>query len=228
MATTQATQTPPTSPAAPARRRRRFTVDEYHRMAEAGILREDERVELLDGDVVEMSPVGDPHIAAVNRCTRRFTLALGERAWVSPQNPVRLDRHNEPEPDLALAPPDVEGAPRLGEILLAIEVSDTSVEDDRALKVPLYARAGIPETWLLNVRDGQLEVYREPGPAGYARTYTLQPDRQVACEAFPDVVLRVADLLPPPGLERWRDRDSERAQERAADRAREQGREPER
>ena len=88
-------------PKATARRRRRFTADEFHRMAEAGILGEDERVELLDGEVVEMSPVGDRHVAAVNRCTRRFTLALGERAWVSPQNPVRLDRHNEPEPDLA-------------------------------------------------------------------------------------------------------------------------------
>jgi Uma2 family endonuclease len=229
MATTRTTEATPTAtPTATTRRRRRFTAEEYHRMAEAGILTEDERVELLDGDVVEMSPVGDPHIAAVNRCTRRFTLALGERAWVSPQNPVRLDRHNEPEPDLALAPPEVEGAPRLGEILLAIEVADTSVEDDRALKVPLYARAGVPETWLLNVRDGELEVHREPGPAGYARTYTLRPEQQVACEAFPDVVLRVADLLPPPGLERWRDREPEPPRERTPDRARERGREPER
>jgi Uma2 family endonuclease len=132
---------------------------------------------------------------------------------------VRLDRHNEPQPGLALARPGVEAAPRPGEILLAIEVADTSVEDDRAVKVPLYARAGIPETWLLNVRDGALEVYREPGPAGYARTATYQPDQRVAAEAFPDVVLRVADLLPPPDLERRRGRGPERA----ADRAREQG-----
>jgi Uma2 family endonuclease len=212
-------------PKATTRRRRRFTADEYHRMAEAGILGADERVELLDGDVVEMRPVGDRHVAAVNRCNRRFTLALGERAWVSPQNPVRLDRHNEPEPDLALAPPEVEGAPRPGEILLAIEVADTSVDDDRATKVPLYARSGVPETWLLNVLRGELEVYREPGPDGYARTFTLRPDRQVACEAFPDVVLRVADLLPPPGMERSAER--ERPRERAPDRGRERGREPE-
>jgi Uma2 family endonuclease len=192
-------------------------------MAEAGILGEDERVELLDGDVVEMSPVGDPHIAAVNRCNRRFTLALGERAWVSPQNPVRLDRHSEPEPDIALAPPDVEGAPQLGEILLAIEVADTTAADDRARKVPLYGRAGIPEVWLLDVVERTLEVYREPGPDGYGRTYTRQPEQQVACEAFPDVVLRVADLLPPPGMERFAKREA--VQERAADRAREQGRE---
>jgi Uma2 family endonuclease len=125
---------------------------------------------------------------------------------VSPQNPVRLDRHNEPQPDLAVARPEVVGAPRLGEILLAIEVADTSLEYDRATKVPLYARAGIPETWLLNVRDGVLEVYREPGPAGYARTHTYRLNHRVATEAFPDLVLRVADLLPPPELERGRER----------------------
>jgi Uma2 family endonuclease len=226
MALTQAPQATAPPPPALTRRRRRFTVDEYHRMAEAGILGEDERVELLDGDVIEMSPVGDPHIAAVNRCTRRFTLALGERAWVSPQNPVRLGRHSEPQPDVALAPPDVEGAPQLGEVLLAIEVADTTAADDRARKVPLYARAGIPEVWLLDVVERTLEVYREPGPDGYGRTYTLRPDRQVACEAFPDVVLQVADLLPPPGMERFVQREP--LQERAADRERERGREPER
>jgi Uma2 family endonuclease len=139
---------------------------------------------------------------------------------------VRLGRHSEPQPDVALAPPDVEGAPQLGEILLAIEVADTTAADDRARKVPLYARAGLPEVWLLDVVERTLEVYREPGPDGYGRTYTLRPDRQVACEAFPDVVLRVADLLPPPGMERFVTREP--AAERAADRAREQGRELER
>ena len=195
----------------------RFTVEEYHQMGAAGIFAADARVELIDGQIVEMSPVGDAHVEAVNRCNRRFTIGLGDRAVVSPQNPVRLDRHNEPQPDLAVARPEVVGAPRLGEILLAIEVADTSLEYDRAVKVPLYARAGIPETWVLNVRDGALEVYQEPGPAGYARTHTYQPNQRVAAAAFPDLVLRVADLLPPPDLER--------RQERAADRARQQERE---
>jgi Uma2 family endonuclease len=227
MATTPTTEATPTAmPTATTRRRRRFTVDEYHRMAEAGILREDERVELLDGDVVEMSPTGDRHVEALNRCNRHFTIGLGDRAVVSPQNPVRLDRHSEPQPDLAIARPGVVGAPRLGEILLAIEIADSSVDDDRKAKVPVYARAGVPETWLLNVVDGELEVYREPGPAGYARTSTLRPERQVACEAFPDLVLRVADLLPPPGMERFMERES--VPERGAERAPEQGRELER
>ena len=204
MAITQAPQA--TAPPAPAltRRRRRFTVDEYHRMAEAGILREDERVELLDGDVVEMSPVGDPHIAAVNRCSRRFTLALGERAWVQP-----------PEPGAARPPQRARAGPRpgaaggggrareLGEILLAIEVADTTAADDRARKVPLYARAGVPEVWLLDVVERTLEVYREPGPQGTPGRSPGRRSSQVACEAFPDVVLQVADLLPPPGMERF-------------------------
>src|SRR5918993_1557442 len=175
MATTQATQAIPT---ATTRARRRFTVEEYHRMAEAGILGEDERVELLDGDVVEMSPVGDPHVEGVNRCGRAYAAAWAAgRLGVSTQNP-----------------------PRLGEVLLAIEVADTSAADDRARKVPLYGRAGVPEAWLLDVVARRLEVYREPGPDGYAWACTLQPEQQVACEAFPDIVVRVADLLPPRGL----------------------------
>jgi Uma2 family endonuclease len=224
MATPQPTEAPP--PATP-RRRRRFTVEEYHRMAEAGILGADERVELLDGDVVEMRPAGDPHAAGVDRCTAALAGLVGARRLrLSTRTPVRLGEHNEPRPDVALVPREVPGAPRLGEVLLAIEVTDTSVADDRARKVPLYGRAGIPETWLLNVVAGELEVYREPGPAGYARTSTLRPEQQVACEAFPDVVLRVADLLPPPGTERFAERGASSG--RAADRAREPGREPER
>jgi Uma2 family endonuclease len=215
MATTQTAQAPPE---ATTRRRRRFTADEYHRMAEAGILGEDERVELLDGDVVEMSPIGDRHVESVNRCGEAYAAAWAAgRLRISTQNPIRLGDHDEPQPDVALVPPGVLGAPRLGEILLAVEVGDTSVDDDRATKVPLYARAGVPETWLLDVVAGVLEVYREPGPDGYARTYRLRPDRQVACVAFPDVVLRVADLLPPPGMERSPERE----------RPRERGPEPE-
>lgn len=221
MAITEAPSTASTRP------RRRFTVDEYHRMAEVGILGADERVELLDGDVVEMSPTGDRHVEGVNRCGRAYAAAWAAgRLTISTQNPARLGDHNEPLPDVALVPPEVVGAPRLGEILLAIEVADSSVEDDRAIKVPLYARSGIPETWLLNVRDGALEVYQEPGPAGYVRTSTLQPEQQVAAVAFPDIVLRVGDLLPPPGMERYL--DPERPRERPADRDRQRGRDLER
>jgi Uma2 family endonuclease len=185
----------------------RFSVDEYHQMGAAGILPADARVELIDGQIVAMSPVGDPHVVAVTRCGRAFAPAwVAGRLTLHTQDPIRLDRHNEPQPDLALARPGVEAAPRPGELLLAIEVADTSLEYDRAVKVPLYARAGIPETWVLNVRDRALEVYREPGPAGYARMVTYQPNQRVAAAAFPDLVLRVADLLPPPASARRQER----------------------
>jgi Uma2 family endonuclease len=185
----------------------RFSVDEYHQMGAAGILPADARVELIDGQIVAMSPVGDPHVVAVTRCGRAFAPAwVAGRLTLHTQDPIRLDRHNEPQPDLALARPGVEAAPRPGELLLAIEVADTSLEYDRAVKVPLYGRAGIPETWVLNVRDRALEVYREPGPAGYAQTHTYQPNQRVAAAAFPDLVLRVADLLPPPPSARRQER----------------------
>ena len=197
------TEAPPTATTRP---RRRFTVDEYHRMAEAGILHADERVELLDGDIVEMSPTGDRHVEALSRCEEAFAALLAaRRVRFSTQNPARLGEHNEPQPDFALVRPGALGAPRRGELLLAVEVADSSVEDDRAVKVPLYARAGIPEAWLLNVRDGVLEVHREPGPDGYAWHRTYRPEQHVAAAAFPDLVLRVADLLPPPGMERSRE-----------------------
>jgi Uma2 family endonuclease len=209
MATTEAP--PRTTIRAP----HRFTVDEYHRMADAGILTPDDRVELLDGVVVDMSPIGDPHVEAVSRCEEAFAaLLVARRVRYSTQNPFRVDRHNEPQPDFALVRPGVVGAPRPGDLLLAVEVADTSVADDRVAKVPLYARAGVPETWLLNVRDRALEVYREPGPAGYAQTHTYQPNQRVAAAAFPELVLRVGALLPPPDLERWRDREAERGADR--------------
>jgi Uma2 family endonuclease len=228
MGTTHTTEATPTAtPTAASRRRRRFTADEYHRMAEVGILREDERLELLDGDILEMSPAGDRHVEAVSRCEEAFApLLAARRVRFSTQNPARLGPRDEPQPDFALVRPGALGAPRRGELLLAVEVADTAAADDRTAKVPLYARAGIPETWLLDVAAGALEVYRGPRAAGYARTYTLRPEQQVAAAAFPDVVLRVADLLPPPGLERSLERA--RPQERAPDRGRERGREPER
>jgi Uma2 family endonuclease len=205
MATTQATQAVPTvHPPATGRPRRPFTADEYRRIVDAGILREDERVELLGGDIVQMTPVGDRHVEGVNRCTRAFAPAwIAGRLTVSTQNPVRLGDHDEPQPDVALAPPGVLGAPRLGQVLLAIEVEDSSVEDDRAVKLPLYARAEIPETWILNVRDAVLERYRFPHPDGYARADTLLPGMLVAPVAFRDLELQVVDLLPPHDVLRY-------------------------
>ena len=178
--------------------RRRFTVDEYLRMAEAGILTEDDRVELIDGEIVEMSPIGDRHVEAVNRCNRAFAPALAAgRLITSVQNPVRLDGYNDPQPDVALVRPGVRGAPRAEDVLLVIEVADSSLGFDRRTKLPLYARAGIAEAWLLDLEGDALEVHREPGPDGYALVRRCRRGLRVAPAALPDIAVAVEDLLPP-------------------------------
>jgi Uma2 family endonuclease len=176
---------------------RRFTVDEYLEMAKAGILTEDDRVELIDGQIIEMSPIGDPHVEAVNRCLRAFLLpAAAGRLLPSAQNPVRVDRYNDPQPDVVLVPPGLRGAPRVADALLVIEVADSSLSYDRRIKLPLYARAGIREAWLLDLQGEALEVHREPGPEGYALIRRCRRGERVAPVAFPDPDLAVDDLLP--------------------------------
>ncbi|MBI3974311.1 MAG: Uma2 family endonuclease [Chloroflexi bacterium] len=179
----------------------RFTVDEYHRMAEAGILTEDDRVELIDGEIVRMSPIGDPHIASVNRCNRTLSRAVGDRALVSIQNPINLDPYNEPEPDVALLRPRADdyarGKPGPADILLVIEVADTTLDYDRKTKLPRYGVAGIREAWLLDLQGDALDVHREPRDDGYALVRRYRRGEWVRPAAFPDVELAVEDLLPP-------------------------------
>jgi Uma2 family endonuclease len=183
--------------------RRRFTVEEFHRMAEAGIFDGTERVELIDGEVVERSPIGSEHSGAVNRCNRRLTLATGERAVVSVQNPLRLGDHTEPQPDLALLRPRDDfyssSHPGPAEVLLVIEVADTSLPYDREVKLQRYASAGIPESWVLVLADepseAHLEVHREPRSRGYRLTQRLYRGDRVTLQAFPNVEIAVDDLL---------------------------------
>ena len=146
---------------------RRFTVDEYYRMAEAGILTRDERVELVDGRIVAMNPIGSPHAWCVSRLTR--VLARRDDVLVNVQNPIRLDDRSEPEPDLIVlrleTPTDRH--PRPEDVLLVIEVADTSLAYDRGTKAPLYARHGIPELWIVDLGEERVEVHREPSQGGY-------------------------------------------------------------
>ncbi len=167
-------------------------------MGETGILHEDDRVELIDGEVIEMAPIGSRHAACVIELTRVLAKQVGEDARLSVQNPVRLDEHGEPQPDLAVvrARNYADSLPGPEDVLLLIEVADTSLYYDREVKLPLYARAGIPETWLMNLPADRLEVYRDPAPEGY-RSITLVPrDGAVSPLAFPDVTIPCADLLP--------------------------------
>ena len=152
--------------------RYRFTVDEFARMGEAGIFAEDDRVELIDGEILEMTPIGPPHAWFVDRLNELIVTRLAGRAHVRIQNPVRLGRHTEPQPDLVVARRSdayADRHPEPGDILLVIEVADSSLRYDRLEKVPRYGKAGIPEAWLVDVEARTVTVYTGSGPDGYAR-----------------------------------------------------------
>jgi Uma2 family endonuclease len=180
--------------------RRRFSVHEYHRMGETGILAEDERVELLAGDIIVREPIGTQHAGTVNRLTYLWTSRLGLRAVVQVQNPIELAREDsEPQPDLSLLRPRADfyatAHPAADDVLLAIEVADTSLRLDRRVKIPLYARAGIGEAWLVDLTTSRIEVYREPTAEGYRDVQILVRGQSVTPNAFADLTLAVGDLL---------------------------------
>lgn len=177
--------------------RRRFTVDEYHRMAEVGILHEDDRVELVEGEIVEMTPIGSRHFACVLELTRLVGGQIGDEVRLSIQNPVRLGERLEPQPDVALLKArDYAGSlPGPEDVLLLIEVSDTSISYDRDVKLPLYARAGIPEVWIVDLVNEAVERYTEPTTDGYRRLERVRRRETLRSEAFPALVLPVAAVL---------------------------------
>ncbi len=179
--------------------RRRFTVDEYHRMLEAGILGEDDRVELINGEVVEMAPIGSRHAACVKRLNTLFALQVRDRAIVGIQDPIRLGEFSEPQPDITLLRPRPDyyaaGHPTSEDVLLVIEVAETSAEYDRQVKVPLYARAGIPEVWVVDLAGEAVEVYREPAGNSYRQMRRLGRGETVSPEALPNLALAVDDIL---------------------------------
>ena len=158
-------------------RKYRFTVEEYHRMGEAGIFHEDGRVELIDGEVMRMSPIGWRHIYCVRRLNRvlsEWTLRNSDGevpVFVSVQDPFALNERGEPQPDLAiLREPPIGRLPGPNEVLLLVEVADTSLVYDRETKLPRYAEAGLPEVWLVDLNADRFEVHSEPGPDGYRKT----------------------------------------------------------
>ncbi len=179
--------------------RRRFTVEEYHKMAEAGILREDDRVELIEGEIVDMAPIGTRHLACVVALTHLLVIASGGRYFVSTQNPVSLGDGDEPQPDLNLLrcrpDPAAPRPPGPEDILLVVEVSDTTFAYDRRVKLPLYARAGIPEMWIVDLKNGSVEVYAGPSSGGYARVRRYGRRYELRSETVPDLLLPVADIL---------------------------------
>ncbi len=155
---------------------RAFTVDEYYRMAEVGILGPEERVELLEGRIFVLPPKTPPHASTVMVMTKLFHQDLGGAAIVSVHNPVRLDRYSEPEPDVSLLEPREDfyasRHPGPDDALLLVEVAETTADSERSVKIPLYAGAGIPEVWLVNLVAGRIEVYRKPAGGAYAEVTT--------------------------------------------------------
>ena len=192
--------TPPESPP-PAREKRKFTVAEYYRMAEVGILHHTERVELLDGEIIVMAPIGIPHATGVRRMERVLHQALGDAAAISVQNPVHLDDHSEPEPDIALLrfrEDDYATAhPGPADTLVVVEVSDSTLDFDREIKSKRYAAAGIPEMWVMNLPGDCIDRLDQPGPAGYARHTVFRRGDKISPATLPDLELAVANLLPP-------------------------------
>ena len=180
--------------------RRRFTVAEYYALTEAGILAPDERTELLDGEIITMAAMGSRHAAGIRAFDEVLGEALGRRATRSVQCPLRLSHWYEPEPDIALlrrrADAYATGHPAPADVLLLVEVADSSVQNDRRRKLPIYALFGIPEVWLADLPAGQVEIHDQPTPTGYARTRVVGRDGSLTPSAFPDIAIAVADALP--------------------------------
>ena len=183
----------------PALKRHRISADDYSRMAEQGLLPRDARIELIDGEIIEMAAIGTRHWAAVNRLTRLIVSALGERAVVSVQANFRLDDFSQPEPDLGVFLPRTDfyvGAlPSAADTLLLIEVADSSARYDRQIKLPLYARCGVPELWIVDLDAGLFRSYREPRGDDYLQASATAQPGVVGIAALPGVRIDLAGLL---------------------------------
>lgn len=179
---------------------RLFTVDEYYRMGEAGILREDDRVELLDGEIVQLSPIGSRHAAAVTMLHQRLSGAVGKGGSVRVQNPLRLSHRSEPVPDICVVRRRHDyyaGAhPEPEDVLLVVEVADTSLAYDRNRKIPSYARAGVPEVWLVELPGAVVRAFRSPAADGYRSIAEYAAEDELAIEALPGVRMPVREIVP--------------------------------
>jgi Uma2 family endonuclease len=179
--------------------RRLFTVDQFHQMAEAAIFGEDDRIELIAGEIVEMTPIGSRHAACVSRLNHLFGSQLGEAVILRIQDPLRLDDYSEPQPDVAVVKGRADfyrdAHPGPTDVLLVIEVADTSADIDRTEKMPLYGRSGVPEVWVIDLSTHQIDVYRRPTSGGYldheiVRAGALRPGALPHMEILVDDVIR--------------------------------------
>jgi Uma2 family endonuclease len=178
--------------------RRLLSTDEYHRMGEAAILAPDDRVELLEGELIQMAPIGIAHAGKVNRIASLFWQSVGSQAIVSVQNPIALPPRSEPQPDIMLLKPRsdfYEGQrPSASDILLIVEVSDTTLVYDQDVKMPLYARHGIAEAWLIDQKAQTVSIFLDPAETGYRRVLTPAREARVTLSLLPHISISLADL----------------------------------
>ncbi|MGH8507608.1 MAG: Uma2 family endonuclease [Gammaproteobacteria bacterium] len=179
--------------------RHRLTVADYHRIGTAGIVSEADRVELIEGEIIDMAPIGSEHAAVVRRLVRLFDRVIGEQAIVSAQDPVWLSSFSEPEPDIALLRYRDDffrhAHPRPGDVLLIVEVADTSLRYDREVKLPLYARHAILEVWIVDLENRCLQVFREPAEGGYKQVQTVDRPGVMAPLQLPDCRIDLSSLF---------------------------------
>lgn len=179
--------------------RHRLTVADYQRMGDAGVLAEDAHVELIEGEMFDMAPIGSRHAGSVKHLARLLIKAVGDRAIVSIQDPIVLDEYSEPEPDVALLRPRVDfyktHHPCASDVLLIIEVADSSLRYDREFKLPLYAQHNIAEVWIVDLTLSVLDVHRQPEANRYRESQRLNPPIQQALLALPDVALDLSELF---------------------------------
>ena len=180
-------------------KRHRFTVEDFSRMGKAGILDKADRIELIEGELIEMAPIGDLHAGKVNRLTALLVRVLGERAVVSPQNPLVLDPFNEPQPDLLVLAPREDfyesGKPGVEDVLLLIEIADSTLAKDRRVKLPIYAGNRVPEVWIIDLQSERVLVYRRPANGRYLEEEVQGHDGMLTPAALPDITIRVRQIF---------------------------------
>lgn len=176
----------------------RFTVDQYYKMIELGMLKDYEKAEIIEGELIKKMTVGDKYAFVVDNLTRFFIKNVSDKVLVRVQNPVRLTEYNEPEPDITLADLrkfDGRRHPRPAEIILLIEVSDSTLKYDRDKKLPLYAEAEIPEVWIVNLANEIVEVHTKPSVELYQLVKIFKRGETIETETLPNLFLKVDDIL---------------------------------
>lgn len=179
--------------------RKRFTTDEYRLMHDAGVFDEDSRVELVEGEILEMSPIGPRHASCVDKLTHLLFQALVEKAIVRVQNPIHLGEFSEPQPDLTVVKSRTDfyarSLPSASDVLVAIEVSDTTSEKDRLTKIPAYARAELSEAWLVDLYNDRIEIYSQPLNGLYQEVRIIQRGQEIVSKSLPQLKLQADEIL---------------------------------